>query len=247
MRWARIALVAAGGVVSGTGCGRINFGSVDAGVDDAGERDADTDVGVTCPTTFCDGFDGEDVLDTWDDEIVVGAGSGTIVDGELVITIPADIADYFAVKTFPGVTSRFVLSFDLEYTAATPGEAEIDFIQVRWAAPPAPCTELWQAIVRDSTGPLSLQETYPGCGGNTTTAAGSYENTGSHSYVLAIELGAAGAGRVQLDVDGVREVDVIPAVEMPAGDLTVLFGAGAVRDVVSAYELRYDNVTVEVE
>ncbi|MBL0217513.1 MAG: hypothetical protein IPQ07_27020 [Myxococcales bacterium] len=196
-RWWCAALVLAG-------CGRQNFDPLrdgDVGGTDAADALDAADAAAAC-TTFCDNFDRTTPPQTgWDIKTTSGAGTSVIANGQLQITLPATGDGTFLVTTLPAATSRVRIAFKIAYTSTAPGIAEVDLVQLRWDLPLAGCTSEGFYLVRDSTGPFDLQETYAGCGANVNTAFVDLANSGLHAVVMTITLGALNTAKIEVAID----------------------------------------------
>ncbi len=235
--WAVVALV---------GCGRRNFDGIrDA---DPGERDA-TDSAAVCMSTFCDDFDRPPPAGTgWD--LTNTSANGTVVItsmGTLLVTLPASGDGAFLVKNLPAVTSSVRVAFRIKYTSSAPGIAEVDLVQLRWTTPAAGCTSQGFYLVRDSTGPFDLQETYAGCGANVNTALVDLANNGFHSVAMTITIGALGTAHIQGAIDAAISFDVMAAHPIPSSTMQLSLGGGAVRDVTTVFSIEYDDLSIQVQ
>ncbi len=232
-------------------CGRQNFdplrdGDVDA-PDTSDASDASADASPAC-TTFCDNFDRTTPPQTgWDTRTNTGASTVGIASGQLQITLPATGDGAFLVKALPAATTQVRIAFKISYGSTTPGIAEIDLVQLRWEIPAGGCSSEGFYLVRNSTGPFDLQQTYAGCGANVDTALVDLANSGLHVVVMTITLGPLNTAKIEVAIDGGAPTTVMAAHAIPSSSMSLGVGAGAVRDVTTPWEIRYDDLSVDVQ
>ena len=233
------------------GCGRYEF---DPLTDASAASDASDDAPGTCAGhTFCDDFDRATPVSTGWDELVNTGGTISIVTGtsvsgpkSLLVAMPtAAVGVANLRKTFPRTATHARISFDLSYATANGGIAELDLVQLQWLELPAPCTNFGYYLVRDSTGPLIMQETYTGCGGNVNTPLAF--GAGFHHVDMEVWFGLPAAARVTVQIDGAMVFDTMPIREIPASTLLLDFGVPSQRDIIAPWEVRYDDLTVDLE
>lgn len=231
-------------------CGRRNFEPLRDGsvVDDALDAPGAVDASPACTVTFCDNFDRTGaVTGGWDVGTVAGSPMAMLTNGQLQIILDAVGDSRFLVKSLPAPTTFVRVAFEISYTSATPGIAEIDLVQLRWNTPAPGCTSQGFYLVRNSTGPFDLQETYAGCSANVDTALVDLANSGLHTVEMTVVLGALNAARIEVSIDHATPTTVVAAHPIPSSTLQLGLGAGAVRDVTTPWDIRYDNLTVDVQ
>ena len=230
------------------GCGRRNFDAIgDAG---PGGDAADAPDGATvCSGTFCDDFDRPPPAPTgWDGMSTNTTGTATITPmGTLLITLPGTGDGAFLIKDLPAASSKVTISFRIKYTSTAPGIAEVDLVQLRWNMPLAGCTSEGFYLVRDSTGPFDLQETYAGCGGNVNTGLVDLANSGFHTVKMTITLGTVPTAHIQVAIDTATPVEVTAAHAIPSSTMRLSLGGGAVRDVTTPFSIEYDDLQIQVQ
>lgn len=241
-------------VVATTACGRYHFDPLADADSEAGDAAGDTiDV---CPHTFCDDFDRAGPLAAgWD--TVINTGAATLVlapdasvsaPQSFLLSLPApQLEGGFLVKQFPQTATSARISFALSYASTTPGTAEIDLVQLQWDTLPGTCTSFGYFLIRDGTGPFDLQETYGGCGGNENTPFLDLENTGFHAIAMEVTFGAIGTAAVRVEIDGTTKVDKLTSHAIAPSSLTLRLGGGAVRDMSAPWDIRYDDVIVDLQ
>lgn len=237
-RWLLAALLS-------TGCGRWYFDPVTDAGDAAAEPDA-----PSCVHTFCDDFNRATPVGTgWNGVDKVNDPVQEILNGQYHIVVN-DITDRAILdKLFPTVPTKLTLGFSLAYTnasPATPPDQEIDLVRVRWQTPPVgTCTSYGMYLVRDGTGPFNLQETYAGCGGNVNTAVRNLDNQPATNVQLAITFGPP--TRIRVALDGVEIIEKAAMHDAGPSAILVSIGTDVVRNVISDWDFRYDDVYVDVE
>lgn len=237
----RIALV-----VVAAGCGRVGFD----------ELTPDTQA-RPCATlhTFCDDFDRPPpVVGDWDmavaqiGTLTLDATRARSAPQSLLVTVPPH-AGGSVLELGLGLSSigsRLSFSFDLaiEESELAP---EIDLVQVVWTMPPIGCGPGYgmYLVKRAETRGVAVQETWIGCGGVI------YHSTPDvdaefHHYELVID---TITDDVRLLRDETTIADITATMDLPA-DAAISIRAGApstVDGVGTTWQLRYDNVVVDVE
>jgi hypothetical protein len=233
--WLAVALV---------GCGRRHFDEL--GDAAPGSNDA-TDAAPTC--TFCDDFNRPPPApDGWDGMSSNSNGTVTVTSmGTLLVTLPASGDGAFLLKDLPAATSAVKIAFRIKYTSTAPGSAEVDLVQLRWNMPTAGCTYQGFYLVRDSTGPFNLQETYTGCDTNVNTGLVDLANSGFHLVEMTIELGALNTAHIQVVIDGGTPTEVNAAHVIPSSTVRLSLGGGAVGGVTTPFSIEYDDLVVQVQ
>ena len=229
-----------------TGCGRWYFDPVaDAGGSDVAPPDV-----PACAHTFCDDFNrATPVIAGWNGNTLIGDPTREIENGQyhVVVNDINDRADLL--QGFPAVTSKITVGFSLRYTNATPSmpaDQEIDLVRLSWQTlPVGTCTTYGVFLVRDGTGPFNLQETYQGCGANVNTTIRNLVNLPATNVVLSVTFGPP--TRIRIALDGVEVIEQAAAHDAAPGALQLGIGADVVRNVVSDWDFRYDDVYVDVE
>jgi hypothetical protein len=225
------------------GCGRRNFDPLA----DGGPGAPDGSAG--CGSTFCDDFDRlPPVSEGWDG---MSSNNNATIKlssmGTLVINLPADGDGAFLIKNLPAATSLVTIAFRIKYASTSPGTAEVDLVQLRWDTAAAGCASEGFFLVRDSTGPFDLQETYTGCGGNVNTALVDLANTGFHSVKMTIMLGAVPAAHIRVAIDALAPFEITAAHAIPSSTMTLSLGGAAVRDVTTPFSIEYDDLAIQVQ
>jgi hypothetical protein len=222
-----------------TACGRLDF-----------EPRTDGEASG-CGHTFCDDFDragpveaGWTAIETTGGTLALDPAVAVSAPNGLLATVPFPLSgDVFLGEALPAITQSVHLTFDLDLEATTPG-AEMDLVQLRWTDP-APCTAFGYFFVRDSTGPLVMQETYGDCGtanqNDDLPAA-----DGFHHVDLVVTAGAVGTAALQVAIDGTVVVDKQVDHAIPPSPLELRLGCPGTRDTTAEWRVRYDNVVVDV-
>lgn len=224
------------------GCGRVWFapqGEVDASLDS---------MMVSCGHTFCDDFERTGPLEEgWDSATNSGLAMPAIDNGQYLVQLPGtSLEGAWLEKQLPKVTASIVVHVRLGWDSPTPGAAEVDLVQLQWLALPGTCTSFGYYLVRDGTGPFNLQETYGGCGGNEQNYLSSLDNSGLHEAVMTVTLGEVGTARIVLELDGATVVDRMTSHAIAESELLLRVGGGASRDVVAPWDIRFDDLYVDV-
>jgi hypothetical protein len=239
-------------------CGRVGFdarSTSTGGGDSGGDSGGDAGSGSATGFTFSADFDHVvQPSDGWSGTFSGGAqmaldpSAAVSAPDSLLVTIPYPAAGTaYLTEALPAITTSLVWSFDLELAETTAG-AEVDLAQLDWDTPPGPCTDFGFYFVRDSTGPLVLQETYAGSGCNagntndnlTSGSAGSFEH-------LELDLTQTGSGsHLQVLVNGVLATDKLVPQPITGSPLDLRLGVPAQRQTTAEWQLRYDNVVVDV-
>ena len=237
-------------LVMGTiACGRYRFGPL------ADEQSGDAAPG-TCAHTFCDDFDRPGPLEAgWDSVANTGAATLALATDASVsapqsflLSLPApQLEGGFLVKQLPTATTSARIAFRVGYASTNLGTAEVDLVQLQWDTRPTTCTSFGYYLVRDGTGPFDLQETYGGCGGNANTALPDLGNSGFHSVVMLVTFGAIGTARVRVEIDGNLAVDKPTSHAIDPSSLTLRLGGGASRNMTAPWQIRYDDVIVDLQ
>ena len=240
-----------------TGCGRYFF-------------DEHTDASATgdarpCSHTFCDDFDRSGPPEAgWDTRTTGGPAVGiatlandTVVSPpqSLLISVPTDgtnlTGNTFLHKQLPMATTKVVVHASLSYATAMTMNTEADFLQVQWDMLPNGCTDYGFFLVRDGTKPLNLQETYAGTG---VCAGGSVQNTtidldnaGFKDLLLEITFGPSGSARLKLTIEGTSVIDKVATHGIDASTLTFSIGGGISRNGLAPWQVRYDDVWVDID
>ena len=228
-------------VVALAGCGRRDFDALTG-------RDAGIEIDApSCPHSFCDDFDRITPASAgWNGMSNTGNGTLTLAGGVLVVTIPTNGDSAFLTALLPVATASVRIAFRISYTSAM-NAGEIDLVQLRWDTPTPGCSLEGVFLVHDSTGPFDLQETYSGCGtGNVDTPLVDLSNTGFHDVVMTITLGPLGTAHIRVVIDHGPPTDVVAAHPIPSSSSSLNIGAGAVYNVTSAWDIRYDDLTIDV-
>jgi hypothetical protein len=229
------------------GCGRHNFDAIgDAGPGGGDATDA-PDGATAC--TFCDDFDRPPpAQDGWNGMSTNNNGTVTVTPmGTLLVTLPATGDGSFLIKDLPAASSKVTIAFRIKYTSTAPGIAEVDLVQLRWNMAAAGCTNEGFYLVRDSTGPFDLQETYSGCGTNVNTGLVDLANSGFHSVKLTITLGTVPAAHIQVAIDTGTPFEITVAHAIPSATMELSLGGGAVRDLTTPFSIEYDDLQIQVQ
>lgn len=227
-------------------CGRYRFDPLD---DSGTGADATPpDVTESCGHTFCDDFDRPGPLTAgWDSSTNSGLATPALENGQYRLQLPGTSNESaFIEKNLPQASSSIVVHVRLGWDSTTPGAAEIDMVQLRWLTLPGACTSFGYFLVRDGTGPFNLQETYGGCGGNEQNYLGSLDNMGLREMTMTVTLGAIGVASVRLDIDGTTVVEHTTSHAIEPSTLQLRLGGGAVRNVVAPWDIRFDDLYVDV-
>ncbi|MEO7091987.1 MAG: hypothetical protein ABI175_01975 [Polyangiales bacterium] len=228
------------------GCGRHNFDELS----DAEPGGDSPDGASACSTTFCDDFDRPPpATDGWDGMRSGTNGTVTVTPtGTLLITLPATGDSAFLIKHLPAPTSKMTIAFRIKYTSAAPGIAEVDLVQLHWDMPTAGCASEGFYLVRNSTGPFDLQETYTGgCGTNVNTELVDLANSGFHDVKMTLSLGVQSVAHIQVLIDALPPYEVTAAHPIPSSTVRLEIGGGAVRDVTTTFTVEYDDLVIEVQ
>jgi hypothetical protein len=236
-------------VVVLAGCGRRHFDPLVDGsaVGDVIDLDA-----ATCAHTFCDDFARTTpVVGGWDNAVIGAGGMSSLLGDQLRVQLFNTGDSAFLEKSFPRTTTQVSVGFSVSYTSAAAGIAEVDLVQLEWQMPPTMpniCTRYGFYLVRNGSpgGQFDLQETYSGCGANVDTAIVNLDNTGPHDVKLVVTIGPPTTVRV--DIDGTPMLPTMMAAHpASASTLKLRLGAGVSRDLGPAWDLRYDDVYVDVQ
>jgi len=236
-------------VVLGVGCGRVGFDEL--------ATDAPAPA-RPCGTlhTFCDDFDRPPpVIGDWDTEIAqigtlaLDASRARSAPQSLLVTIPPHAGGSVLglELALTSIGNRLSFSFDLaiEESEVAP---EIDLVQVVWAVPPVPCGPGFGVyLVKESNSRgIAVQETSPGCGMELMYHSTPDTDVEFHHYEMVIDTTTDG---VQLRRDDATIVDVVAEQDLPAGAaISIRVGApSTVNGVNTSWQLRYDDVIVDVE
>jgi hypothetical protein len=233
-------------------CGRYRFDPLAEGQ----SGDAAPDASAACAHTFCDDFDRPGPIEAgWDSTansgaamLVLAADASVSAPQSFLLSLPApQLEGGFLVKQLPAATTSARIAFSVGYASTSLGTAEVDLVQLQWDVRPAACTSFGYYLVRDGTGPFDLQETYGGCGGNENTPLGDRGNSGFHAVVMVVTFGAIGTARVRVEIDGNLGVDKPTSHAIDPSSLTLRLGGGASRNMTAPWQIRYDDVIVDLQ
>lgn len=244
-------------VVATSACGRHLFDPLPDGADGTGD-DAPQFDAASCGHTFCDDFDRPGPAGAgWDTTEVLAGGTFALTSATSVsaptsfqaaLTAVGDGA--FLLKQLPLATTKVTVSLAFSYASAMPGTAEIDLVRLRWDTLRPGCASFGYFLVRDGTMPFNLQETYNGGGcGDAAANVNHYftdlDNTGFHTVTMEITFGGVGVAHVRLVLDGIPS-DFVPPNAIDPSTLTLRIGGFAARNISADWDLRYDDVLVDV-
>jgi hypothetical protein len=251
------------------GCGRYRFDELERGdathLGDTGGGDTSGDGDVNCGHTFCDDFDRAGPVEAgWDMQTTGGAVSGTaaIVSDmsisapqSMLVSLPTDgvntTSGTFLHKELPLATTKATIHVALSYATAMTSNTEADFVALQWNTLPAGCTAFGFYLVRDGTQPFNLQETYAGTGvctgGSVQNTNLNLDNAGFKDVLMEITFGPMGTAHLKLSIDGTPVVDKPATHPIDPSTLRLSLGAGVSRNGLTPWEVRFDDVYVDIE
>jgi len=204
--------------------------------------------------TFCDTFDRPPpVTQGWTQSILdMGAldlrDAGISPPNALAAVLEPDAGKAFLSQLLPTATSSVHLGFWLNIDGTTKDAGpEVDLAHVEWNVPPADagCTTYGFYIVRDSTGPIVLQETYAGCASNKNTSLPKL-NVGWHH--IDLDVGFANGGSVSVSFDGTPiGAPITPAAPPTPSTLTLKVGGVSSRSLPAEWTVLFDDVIADVQ
>jgi hypothetical protein len=240
--------------------GGENDATSDAPIDVAGDVSIDAEAGapanfcLDASHTFCDTFDRPPpVAQGWTQSLLLQGtldllDAGISLPNALEAVLEPDAGKAFLSELLPTATSSVHLGFWLSMDGTTKDAGpEVDLAHIEWNVPPgdAGCTTYGFYIVRDSTGPVVLQETYAGCASNKNTPLPKF-NIGWHHVDLDVDY--ANGGSVTVLFDGTSIGPPIKPVAPPSqSTLTLRIGGVSSRSLPAEWKVLFDDVVADVK
>ena len=263
MRRVLVVAAACGGCALVTDLGSLagDGGAPDASSDAAsdGATEASPYFCLDASHTFCDTFDRPPPAEQgWTSS---SSNQGTLsLFPDAAVSQPSSLAAFvlpdagtaYLAELLPTASTFVHVGIDVNLEGSTNGSGpEVDLVQLQWSVPPlgpdgGACTAYGFFVVRDSTGPVVLQETYAGCASNKNHT---FPLFGMSFHHVDVDVTFAAPGSVMVKFDGtpLQGFPIVPVVPPSTSTLSLRVGALGSRSLPSPWTLLYDNVVVDVQ